>query len=394
MQCDEPFPCPSLRNLPVNGNSNIRIHNSEFNNIQIPGNLIFSENHCFINGGNHCQAQQVYNHILTVENFISKTLQHTFQTSTSSGNLSITNQPQYIASINYVKETNIRNYNNSEWIPAGQQVVFGQIPIRQQFVSLGTSLSLVAHEFYHGLIDQIIGKYGFNGSSESAALEESLCDIFAVIVCNQNNPNRDQWDWTIGRGFGYSNNDAMRDINNPKNCNENIDGDQLYHPVRWKDYRHLPDQSKPDNNNDFGWIHYNCSIHNQAAYNILMAKRNNQYLFTPQEVAQLFYLSLISTELSTTSTFADSRRAILKTVKKKVEEIKDQFKNVSIKYFTLIDLDCLASILFLLLSYKSQLKAIGKAFDSVGITDDRNTSFGNRVIRILNSIQSRLSFSS
>ena len=68
-----------------------------------------------------------------------------------------------------------------------------------------TDITVVAHEFCHGLIQQI--EEGDNEFTEKKALEESFCDIFAVLVrnyhrddgCYRNNPHN--WLWDVGENF-------------------------------------------------------------------------------------------------------------------------------------------------------------------------------------------------
>ena len=58
-------------------------------------------------------------------------------------------------------------------------------------------------------------------------------------------------------------------------------------------------------------MHYNSGIHNYAAYRVMTAKtRDGAFLFTPQELAAMFYVAL-SQHLSRQATFAQSRRAVV-----------------------------------------------------------------------------------
>jgi Zn-dependent metalloprotease len=64
-------------------------------------------------------------------------------------------------------------------------------------------------------------------------------------------------------------------------------------------------------NGDYGGVHTNSGIHNEAAFNILTAlDATGTLVLSPQEVAVVFYLALIQ-QLSRTSQFSDSRRGVI-----------------------------------------------------------------------------------
>jgi Zn-dependent metalloprotease len=74
-----------------------------------------------------------------------------------------------------------------------------------------------------------------------------------------------------------------------------------------RNYKKLPNTKNGDN----GGVHTNSGIHNKAAYNILTAvDSQGKLVFTPQEVAGVFYLTLTQ-QLSRTSQFSDSLRGAL-----------------------------------------------------------------------------------
>jgi Zn-dependent metalloprotease len=66
--------------------------------------------------------------------------------------------------------------------------------------------------------------------------------------------------------------------------------------------------------NDYGHVHDNSGIHNYAAYRIMTAKAGGKYVFTPKEIAAMFYIAL-TLQLSRTSQFADSRRAVVQAAR-------------------------------------------------------------------------------
>jgi Zn-dependent metalloprotease len=65
-----------------------------------------------------------------------------------------------------------------------------------------------------------------------------------------------------------------------------------------------------DTTDDNGGVHINSNIHNKAAYNVMVSKQDDQHgVFTPREVAVLYYLAL--TRLDKIATFVQVRNALL-----------------------------------------------------------------------------------
>ncbi|MFN9260549.1 MAG: hypothetical protein ACK6BR_15215, partial [Microcystis sp.] len=99
-------------------------------------------------------------------------------------------------------EAIINFYEPAQWYASSEQgeikrALFGQRKINGIIRSYGTDITVVAHEFCHGLIQQIEEEISSECSqskekirrkdhkwSEKNALEESFCDIFAVVVRN------------------------------------------------------------------------------------------------------------------------------------------------------------------------------------------------------------------
>ncbi|GBE97199.1 hypothetical protein NIES298_14480 [Microcystis aeruginosa NIES-298] len=101
-----------------------------------------------------------------------------------------------------------------------KRALFAQRLIDGRNRSYGTDITAVAHEFCHGLIQQIKEEINSEYSqspekirrkddefSEKNALEESFCDIFAVLVRNNNRDdgfywnNPHNWLWDVGENF-------------------------------------------------------------------------------------------------------------------------------------------------------------------------------------------------
>lgn len=213
--------------------------------------------------------------------------------------------PYYISSIQCVENNlNQNQYQDAWWCSQRKQAFFGQSLVDNNLLCFAVLKDIVAHEFTHGLTSLIAD---FDYRDESGALDESYADIFAILISNVDNADIENWDWRIGNGFGKGG-CPFRNLQQPSSCNSRltINGEpqQIPHPEHMDNFLHLP------YNQDFGGIHHNCSIHNHAAYKLLISQDNetNEYLFEPITVAVLFYRAL--TRLSKQSGFIDSRLAI------------------------------------------------------------------------------------
>ena len=77
------------------------------------------------------------------------------------------------------------------------------------------------------------------------------------------------------------------------------------------DFRVLPNT----HDGDSGGVHLNSGIHNRAAFLVMTSvDAAGKPLFTPAQAAGVFYLALTQ-QLSATSQFADSRRAVVSSVR-------------------------------------------------------------------------------
>ena len=92
------------------------------------------------------------------------------------------------------------SYEPAGWGHKTRRALFGQREINGRNLSYGTDITVVAHEFCHGLIGPL-------ESPPKNALEESFCDIFAVLVRNYYRDNRSYWNnphnwlWDVGENF-------------------------------------------------------------------------------------------------------------------------------------------------------------------------------------------------
>jgi Zn-dependent metalloprotease len=177
------------------------------------------------------------------------------------------------------------------WLNAlwdGKQMLYGQDLFNGKLRSMASSLSVVAHELFHGVTG---GTARLIYLGESGALNESYSDIFGTLIANSRQPDIAKWNWQVGCGM------AVRDMQNPT---------QDRQPKLMKDFIKLPFTL----NHDLGGVHLNSGIHNYAAFNIMTANNGRAFIFRPRELAAMFYVALTQ-QLSRQSTFADSRRAVV-----------------------------------------------------------------------------------
>lgn len=232
----------------------------------------------------------------------------------------------YRSSVNCVKFGPGQEWRNAAWLPGRRQMIYGQRADGGTLRSYALALDVVAHEIFHGVTDS---RARLEYAGQPGALNESLSDIFGVIVSNSRGNRRrrpDLWNWEIGEDLVETGGTPLRDVSQPGRFGQ---------PEHMGDYRDLPlDQ-------DHGGVHKNSGIHNKAAFNLLMTRPASGlgFVLEPNEVAALYYLA-VTQYLGRTSRFSDSRTAVTLAA-------RSLFRNAS-------DLD-------------ARIEAIDAAFDAVGI---------------------------
>lgn len=182
-------------------------------------------------------------------------------------------------------------WRNAAWIGALKQMVYGQRILNGRLVSYAVAADVVAHEVFHGITDTTAN---LEYLQMPGALNESYSDIFGIIITNFNR-SIDQWDWELGEDLNTSG-IPIRNIKDPTKHNQ---------PAHMDQYQNLPDSY------DHGGVHINSGIHNKAAYNVITSKDGDgNFLFTPSELAQLFYIAL-ATQLTKNSDFSASLRGLV-----------------------------------------------------------------------------------
>jgi bacillolysin/neutral peptidase B len=205
-------------------------------------------------------------------------------------------------------------------------MVYGQALRAGKLRSLAANVDVVAHEMFHGVTDRTSRlEYAF----QSGALNESISDIFGMIVSNLDNKDPRTWNWQLGENL-MADNKPFRDMSDPTLFGQ---------PAHMNGYRKMPYSRA----GDWGGVHINSGIHNKAAFNMLTAEGDDGELkLTPDEVAAAFYLANTQ-RLSRTSQFTDSRRAV-------VASARTLFRTLPLS------------------EQESKISAIEAAFDAVGIT--------------------------
>jgi Zn-dependent metalloprotease len=196
-----------------------------------------------------------------------------------------------VSTVNCVVKAFEKPPGSDVWLNAfwdGAQMLYGQELVDGNLRSLASSLSVVAHELFHG-VSGATARLIYLG--ETGALNESYSDIFGTLIANGARPDIAKWNWQVGCGV------AIRDMQDPNLHNQ---------PKLMKDFINVP--LTP--NDDLGAVHFNSGIHNYAAFNVMSANDGRKFIFRPHELAAMFYVALTQ-QLSRQSTFSDSRRAVV-----------------------------------------------------------------------------------
>lgn len=171
---------------------------------------------------------------------------------------------------------------------------YGQAPDEAgTLISFARFLDVIAHELTHGVTSSTCGLIY---KDQSGALNESFSDIFGILIKNWDaNPpeggDASGWDWELGPGLG-DNGLPLRDVSDPGRAGQPAHMDQYL-----------------ATNEDQGGVHTNSNIHNKAAHNVLTATDGaGGLVFTPREVALLYYLAL--TRLGRMDGFSETLTAL------------------------------------------------------------------------------------
>ncbi|MFY1112655.1 MAG: M4 family metallopeptidase [Methanosarcinaceae archaeon] len=195
-----------------------------------------------------------------------------------------------------------QNYNNAQWNNYFKQMIFGDGD-GYRWKPLAFALDIVTHEFTHAVSSHTAR---FVYSEEAGALDESFADVFAVLASNDDPIT----DWEMGEGVytPYYAGDALRDLSNPSKYRQ---------PDHMDNFMRLAPGELPDEDNDYGYLHYNSGIPNKVAH--LIIEGGTHYGITVegisrQKAEQIYYLALAAYLYSSTDsrwTFEEARWALL-----------------------------------------------------------------------------------
>ncbi len=297
--------CKECHGSPSNGNCGL---SRTYNSID---NGYFSEinraNHRLVDDLCHYFCQQARDNVETVAKFINS--------DTNSDTSKFRPLDRCEAIINF--------YEPAQWYASSKQgeikrALFGQRKINGTIRSYGTDITVVAHEFCHGLIQQIEEEISSECSqskekirrkdhkfSEKNALEESFCDIFAVLVRNYYRDNRSYWNnphnwlWDVGENF-QEGTGSLRRL------------DTLL-SLRFKDAESFYQQIQINDWNTAENYHELSLIHSHAFYRLMTIHNtviNGQPLFNGEFALKLF--GAVLEGISDLDRFSESRRVFKK----------------------------------------------------------------------------------
>ena len=273
--------CTECHGAPSNGNCGLsRTYNLRYEDY--PSNITLTD-HSLVDDPCHDSCQQARDNVETVAKFIN------------SPTSKFTPLDRYEAIINVGRISG--SYEPPVWNRKTRQALFGQREINGIMRSHGTDITVVAHEFCHGLIGPL-------ESPPKNALEESFCDIFAVLVrnyhrddgCYRNNPHN--WLWDVGENF-QEGTVSQRQLDKLLSLTSN--GAESF-------YEQIQIDNWTTGNNNYH-EHELSLIHSHAFYRLMTTHNtviDGEPLFNGEFALKLF--REVVEDISTLDSFSESRR--------------------------------------------------------------------------------------
>ena len=291
--------CTECHGAPYNGNFGLsRTYNLRYENYS---SKITLTDHRLVDDPCHDFCQQARDNVETVAQFIDDNF----------------NKPldRYEAIINVGRING--SYEPAGWGRKTRRALFGQREINGRNLSYGTDITVVAHEFCHGLIQQI--EEGDNEFTEKKALEESFCDIFAVLVRNYYRDNRSYWNnphnwlWDVGENF-QEGTGSLRQLDQLLSLRF-TDAGSVYGQIDW---------NTAENYHELSLIHSHAFYRLMTIHNTVI---NGQPLFNGEFALKLF--REVVEDISTLDSFSESRRVFKERAKKSLKASPRQLDAIS-----------------------------------------------------------------
>ena len=207
-----------------------------------------------------------------------------------------------------------RDYDNAFW--DGERMVFGDGD-GEIFERFTKSLTVIGHELTHGVVQYTTG---FTYRGQSGALNESVADVFGVLVeqklLNQTAPKAS---WLVGAGLftGQVSGVALRSLKAPGTAYDDDVLGRDPQPATMAGYV----QTESDN----GGVHINSGIPNHAFY-LTAATLGN---FAWKRAGQIWYDTLAEQGLPADCSFARFAAGTLSAAEKRYGTTSPEYDAVS-----------------------------------------------------------------
>jgi Zn-dependent metalloprotease len=189
-----------------------------------------------------------------------------------------------------------RDYDNAFW--NGERIVFGDGD-GEVFVGFTGSLTVIAHELTHGVIEY---EGGLVYQGQSGALNESLADVFGALTeQHELVQSADEASWLIGEGIFSPTVEgvALRSLAAPGTAYDDDVLGRDPQPAHMDDYVETGD--------DNGGVHINSGIPNHAFYLTARALGGKAW----ERAGLIWYRTLTSGNVAPTADFEAFARATL-----------------------------------------------------------------------------------
>lgn len=202
---------------------------------------------------------------------------------------------------NYPDSSANQNAFYSDSFSYGYICIGNGVSRRGQIYQQGKAADVIAHEYQHGVTDNIAG---LNYINDSGALSEAFSDIFGALIEGGDPTDLNSSFWTIGENAIYNPwNETDMSLRSLKGGTSG----QSYN-IRNKYTCNIKDHLRSGHNEycDYNGVHYNSTIITNVQYQLSLLKP--QY-FTRERIGTLWFTTLL--QLTPTSTFLDFTNAFI-----------------------------------------------------------------------------------